>query len=268
MTKIIHKQLSYDVGRVLRDIHKELGPGLPEKFYQKAVTYGLQKQGIACIPEKQFEVFYRGILAGRYYVDHWVGDGKIILELKVAPEIEGVHKAQAISYLKVTNADVAIVVNFGTEWLQDKRFPNFVRDKVVDFQWKPRFPKNNMLYPELSNRLFEVLHRVHFTLGPGFIHRVYRQATRIELRLQGLQHEYINEIPIYYDGQLLGVQKIYIVKVENKILLGIFAVKAIDEPMKATMKARLKHLGVKLGFLVNFYGERLVIVPVRRMDEE
>ena len=54
---------------------------------------------------------------GLYYVDVWIEDGKILLELKVAPAIAPIHKAQAISYLKVTDADLAIVANYGVALL-------------------------------------------------------------------------------------------------------------------------------------------------------
>lgn len=54
------------------------------------------------------------------------------------PAIEPVHKAQAISYLKVTDADLAIVVNYGDASLVDERLPNFLRDRHPEFSWQPR----------------------------------------------------------------------------------------------------------------------------------
>ncbi len=56
----------------------------------------------------------------------WIDDGKIVLELKVVPEIEPIHKAQALSYLKVTDADLAVVANYGSSSLDDIRLPNFL----------------------------------------------------------------------------------------------------------------------------------------------
>ena len=106
MTQPIHKDLSYAVRGVLFDVYNKLGPLLPEKFYQEAVEFGLTKRGITCQREKEFEVYYRGQRVGLYYVDLWIEEGKIILELKVAPEITPLHRAQAISYLKVTDADL------------------------------------------------------------------------------------------------------------------------------------------------------------------
>jgi len=263
MTHIIHKELSYTVRGILLEIYNKLGPMLPEEFYQKAVTYRLGEQHIACTPEKEFLVFYRDQLAGKYYVDHWLEEGKIILELKVAPQILPAHQAQTLSYLKLTNADLAILVNFGEKSLSDKRLPNFLRGKKADFHWQPYQATEDLLYPELTEQLFEILYRIHFTLGPGFIHRVYRQATAIELKYQGLDYERITQIPIYYDQHFLGVQNTHVIKVEQKILLGLFALKEIDEVRQVEMKARLRHLDVQLGLLANFYGEQLDIQVVR-----
>lgn len=235
---------------------------LPEKFYQQAITHGLTQQGIICEPEKQFEITYRDQSAGKHYIDHYLENGKIILEIKVIPTVQSIHQAQTISYLKLTNADLAIIVNFGTTSLQDQRLPNFVSHKNVDFQWQPQSLVKNILFPELTNIILKILHQVHFALGPGFIHRTYRKAVMIELQYQEIAYEHIREIPIYYNNIFLGQQETQLIKIENQILLGVFAVKKIDEIMFASMKIRMKRLGIEVGFLANFYGEQLVVERV------
>lgn len=264
MTKIIHPELNYAVRGVLLDVFNALGPMLKEEFYRDAIVHGLTKRGIRCDPEKSFEVFYRGIRVGLYFVDIWIENGKIFLEIKVAPIISRLHKAQGISYLKVTDADLAIVVSFGAESLIDQRLPNFVRGKVVEFQPTPHALADDLLYPELSVRLFDALHRVHFELGPGFLHQIYRRATMIELQFQGIPFEYIKQIPISYDGQTLGYQDVRLLRVANQILLATIAVQTVDQPMQEQLKARLRHLDLQLGFIANFHGTSLDIVPVRR----
>ena len=264
MTHIIHKELSYAVRGVLIDVHNKIGPMLPEKFYQEAVAVGLEKRGIACRTEKMFEVYYGRTQVGLYYVDLWIEGGKLLLELKVAPEILPIHRAQALSYLKVTDADLAIVANFGTRSLTDERLPNFLRDKNVTFSWQPRPVEGNVLYPELVNRLLESLHRVHFELGPGFLHQIYRRATMIELQRQNMSYDYIKSLPIRYEGQVLGEQAVRLIQVENKVALATVAVKQIDETLLTALKSRLKHLDVRLGLLANFYGEALRVSMMRR----
>ncbi len=264
MTKIIHKELSYTVRGVLLHVYNALGPNLPEHFYQAAIAIGLEERGIRCTAEKAFEIYYRDERVGLYMVDLWIEGGKIILELKVAPEILPVHKAQAISYLKVTDADLAIVVSYGAGSLLDERLPNFVRNQVVDSQWKRRPVAGNLLYPDLSNRLFEALHRVHFELGPGFLHQVYRRAAMIELHHQGIPYEYIKTVPVYYGRHHLGDQPARLIAVDGKILLAAIAVRDIDDALREQMKARLRLLDYRLGFLANFHGTTLQIIPVRK----
>lgn len=264
MPKLIHKELSYTVRGVLLDVHNELGPMLPERFYQDAVALGLESKGIHHETEKAFEVFYHNVRVGLYLVDVWIENGKIILELKVAPEISPIHKAQALSYLKVTNADLAVVVNYGAESLQDERLPNFLRNKVPRFEWAEDPIADDLLYLELTNQIFEALHRVHFELGPGFLHQVYRRATMVELEHQELNYEYIKQVPIYYQGHDLGRQPARLICVEDKVLLATVAVKQLNKAMEAQLKARLKHLGLRLGLLANFNGTALQVRPVRR----
>ena len=99
-------------------------------------------------------------------------------------------------------------------------------------------------------------------LGSGFIHRVYRNAVMIELQSQGMGYEHIRKIQIDYNNHCVGVQKAQVIRVENKILLGVFAVESMDKVMGMVMKARMKHLGMRVGVLANFYGERLVVETV------
>src|SRR5262245_44463986 len=158
MSKIIHKELSYTIRGVLLKVYNDLGPMLPEKFYQDAIAFGLEARKLPCKVEKPFEVYYRKTQVGFYLVDVWVEAGPILIEVKVAPQIMPLHRAQAISYLKVTNADLAIVANFGAGSLLDERLPNFLRDKTAKFEWQPQgesLPKE-ALYPALTAQLLEL----------------------------------------------------------------------------------------------------------------
>ena len=259
MTTFLHKELSYTVRGVLFDVHTQLGPLLPEKFYQTAVATGLENKGIRCETEKQFDVTYHGIQVGRYYTDIWIENGKLLLELKVAPEILPIHLAQTISYLKVTNADIGFVVNFGQVSLADERIPNYVRDKNPEFNWQDGQPFFDTPDTTLTNELVKTLHQVHFELGPGFLHQVYRRAVMVALREQKIGYNYIKEIPIYYQNTFLGNQETRLICVEQKILLATIAVKTIDPAIKQRLRARMKYLQVDFGLIANFNSKKLEI---------
>ena len=263
MTKLIHPELSYTVHGVLLEVYNTLGPGLKEAYYRDAIALGLEARGIPCEAEKRFEVYYEGERVGLYYVDVWVDGGKILLEIKVAPAIEPLHKAQAISYLKISDADLAIVVTYGAASLKDQRLPNFLRDRQAEFSWEPRPIGPDLLYPELANAVQQACHRVHFALGPGFFHQVYRRATMIELRRSGISYDYVKQLPIEYAGHLLGEQDVRLIRVEDRLLLAAFALRHRDDAMGQRLKTYLRRLDLHLGLLANFYGTRLTITPVR-----
>jgi GxxExxY protein len=263
MAQLIHPELSYAVRGVLLNVYNSLGPMLKEEFYEQAIAIGLEKRGIRSEAQKQFEVYYEGEQVGLYFVDVWIEGGKILLELKVAPQIEPFHRGQAIAYLKVTNADLAIVANFGGASLQDERLPNFVRDRQVDFVWQAQPQAADWLYPDLTEQILRACHRVHFVLGPGFLHQVYRRAAMIELRRSQLNYQYIKQLPVEYEGQLLGEQETRLILVEDKILLAVYALRDADESLAEQLKACLRRLDVRLGLLANFHDAHLAVVPVR-----
>ena len=263
MTQLLHPELSYTVRGVLLHVYNSLGPMLKEEFYEQAIAIGLERRGIAVETEKAFEVYYAGERVGLYRVDVWIENGKMLLELKVAPAIGPLHDAQAISYLKVTNADLAVVVNFGGASLQDKRLPNFLRNKQAEFVWQAQPGSDEWLYPELAQAILRVCHQVHFALGPGFLHQVYRRAAMIELRRSGLNFEYKKRLPVEFEQVVLGYQDARLILIEDKVLLAVFALKDADESLAEQLKARMRRLDVKLGLLANFHDTRLGVTPVR-----
>jgi len=267
MTRLVHPELSYQVRGVLLDVYNTLGPMLKEEYYRDAIALGLGKRGIPCEPERSFEVYYESERVGLYYVDVWVDGGKVLLEIKVSPVVEPIHKAQALSYLKVTDADLAIVVNYGGSSLEDERLPNFLRDRRPEFAWEPQPAAQGLLYPDLVNAIMRACHRVHHCLGPGFFHQIYRRASMIELRRSGLSYAYIRQLPVEYEGQLLGYQDVRLILVEDKVLLAAFALRGTDNDgsmvFAEQLRARLRRMNLKLGLLANFYGSRLAVTPVR-----
>ena len=236
---------------------------LPETYYQEAISLGMKGRGIACQLEKAFEVFYEGERVGLYYVDAWIEDGKILLELKVSPKIEPLHKAQAISYLKVSGADLAIVANYGGPSLEDQRLPNFLTESPSEFRWESRPTTSGFPHAELLNSILRTCHRVHYQLGPGFLHQVYRRATLIELRRSGLGYNYVKRLPVEYKGHLLGHQDVRLILVEGKVLLATFALLRTTDTLAEKLKAHLRQMNLQLGMLANFHHTTLSVRTVR-----
>ncbi len=265
MSELIHPELSYAVRGAMLEVYNALGPQLKEAYYRDAIAIELEERGIVCVREKGFEVFYRDERVGRYYVDIWVEGGKILLELKVAPQIEALHKAQAISYLKVTDADLAIVGNYGAASFEDIRLPNFLRKARPELHWQAQAETvpAHCLYPKLVSVIQQACHRIHHELGSGFFHQIYRRAAMIELRRSGLSFDYIKQLPISYKGRELGQQHVRIIVIEGKIALAAFAVKDTQDALQEQFKAYLRRLKLQLGVFANFHGIQPMITYFR-----
>lgn len=101
-------------------VHKELGPGLVGKLYQRALKVELLSCKIKAEREKRILMSYKGIDIGFDKVDFEVGE-KVLVELKVVSELNQIHRAQMISYLKSSGKRVGLIINFAKLKLEVKR---------------------------------------------------------------------------------------------------------------------------------------------------
>ncbi len=121
--KIIEKDLSYAIMQAAFEVHNKLGPGFLESLYEKALVIELEARGYEVEQQKQVVVKYKDQIIGKHILDLVVNE-RIILELKAVSEIAPVHKQQALSYLKATGLQLALVINFGASRVQSHRVVN------------------------------------------------------------------------------------------------------------------------------------------------
>ena len=118
--RVLHKDLSYRIVGCAQKVHRTLGPGFPESVYHKAICYELMDVGLPFESEKAADVFYADKLCGQFRMDILVSN-TIVLELKALAKLTDEHTAQALSYLKATGLQLAILINFGAARLDTKR---------------------------------------------------------------------------------------------------------------------------------------------------
>lgn len=109
--------------RIAIDVHIALGPGFVEKIYQRALYLELKGNGIKFNRERKIAVSYKKISLGYGTVDFDVED-KVLVEIKAVSEINTIHTAQLLSYLKAANRRVGLVLNFARQTLEIKRIAN------------------------------------------------------------------------------------------------------------------------------------------------
>ena len=121
MGNILYKEESYQIIGKCMEVHNNLGAGFSEIVYKDALEYEFLKANILYEREKIYEVNYKGIvLRHKFYAD-FVVNGNIILEVKGVAGISSEYIAQAINYLKVSQNQLALIVNFGELKLSYKR---------------------------------------------------------------------------------------------------------------------------------------------------
>ena len=99
-------------------IHKELGPGLLESSYEACMAYELAQQNLKVERQKGLPVIYHGVkLDCGYRIDFLVED-RVIVELKAVEKLEPIHEAQILSYLKLSNCEVGLLINFNVKLIK------------------------------------------------------------------------------------------------------------------------------------------------------
>lgn len=100
------------------EVHRHFGPGLDEELYQNALAIEFGLRGIPFAREVVVDVEYKGRYIGKKRLDFVVG-GRLVLETKAIEQLLSLHKAQVLTYLKITRNKLGLLLNFNVEILKD-----------------------------------------------------------------------------------------------------------------------------------------------------
>ena len=100
------------------EVHRQLGPGLLESPYKKALRLELLYQGMQLEMDRRIPLIYRGETIGEYIADLIVED-TLVVEIKSVSRLEPVFTAQVVTYLRLTNLRVGLILNFNAPKLID-----------------------------------------------------------------------------------------------------------------------------------------------------
>jgi GxxExxY protein len=101
------------------EVHRQLGPGLLESAYEQCMAHELSLQCIPCAFQVGLPVQYKGVKIDCGYRIDLLVDHRIIVELKAAAEINQVHEAQILTYLRLANLRTGLLINFNVRLLKD-----------------------------------------------------------------------------------------------------------------------------------------------------
>ena len=112
MVKMLHSELTGQIIKAFYKVYNTLGYGFLEKVYENALVIELKKMGFHLSQQYNIKVYYDGEIVGDYFADIIVEEN-VTIELKSAESLRKEHKLQLINYLKATEKEVGLLLNFG-----------------------------------------------------------------------------------------------------------------------------------------------------------
>ncbi|ODS33937.1 MAG: hypothetical protein SCARUB_00910 [Candidatus Scalindua rubra] len=114
-----YKELTEKIIEIFYRVYNKLGYGFLEKVYENAMMIEFKKKNISAVSQFAIKVLYEDEIVGEYFADILISN-KIIVEIKAAKNIAEEHEAQLLNYLKATDIEVGLLLNYGPK-------PNFKR---------------------------------------------------------------------------------------------------------------------------------------------
>jgi GxxExxY protein len=119
--ELLKKNEVYKIIGAAMEVHRLLGCGFLEAVYQEALELEFQARNIPYEREKTLQISYKGKKLKKEYVADFVCFDSVIVELKALSALNNDHLAQVINYLKATEIEIGLLINFGTASLEHKR---------------------------------------------------------------------------------------------------------------------------------------------------
>lgn len=112
-------KLSENVIGACIEVHKILGAGLLESVYQSCLIQELKNRGLSCKENVPVKVVYKGTELDKYFFVDILVEDKLIIELKAIEVVLPVHKSQLLSYMKLSNIKLGLLINFNVPVLKN-----------------------------------------------------------------------------------------------------------------------------------------------------
>jgi len=121
--KFKYKEITDIILKSFYEVYNELGAGFLESVYEKALNIVLTGYGMSVEKQKDIPVSFRGDIIGNFKADLIVNE-RVIIEIKAVRSLDSAHEAQLINYLKATDVEVGLLLNFG----EKPKFKRFAYD--------------------------------------------------------------------------------------------------------------------------------------------
>ena len=262
--RLRHWDLTGEILGAYYDVYNGTGRTYPEPLYERAMVLDITRRGVTCVRQPEYRIVYKGILVGKQVLDLFVAE-VVTVEIKVVPALTRLHKAQGISYLKTVGQEDGLLCNFGGPAPEFERlfFNREVPIYSADAAMRAIANNENLLWPELTHVIIGGMFEVHAYLGPGFIHRIYANATYRELQLRGLPVQAYRHYAVFYRGQVIGEINFNHLLIDGRVMVFPVAIQNLADISITNLKTWMAHQQVRLGILANFYATQLEFLVLR-----
>lgn len=117
--KMKYEELTKTIIGAAREVHKNLGPGILESAYEECLAYELKQNGLNIERQKSIPIHYKTIILDCGYRIDLLVENKIVVELKSVEEINLIHEAQILTYMKFAQKNVGLLINFNVTILKN-----------------------------------------------------------------------------------------------------------------------------------------------------
>jgi len=124
MVDLLFRDESYAIIGACMKVHSSLGAVFLESVYSEALCKEFEKRKIPFVKEKKLALFYEGEQLKKYFKADFICFDSIIVEIKSKSMLLGIDEKQTVNYLKATEHQLGLLVNFGEKSLKYKRFVN------------------------------------------------------------------------------------------------------------------------------------------------
>jgi GxxExxY protein len=201
--EILYKELSYRIIGCVFDVFREVGPGYDEFTYHHSLQVRFTKDGLPFLSKPHFKLHYRGVEIAELVPDYLVDD-KIILELKsIQTDFEPENYTQIISYLRLTNKRLGILINFGLLEANFKRVPFDERELKIVEDFDEILPQMKD-HEEEVQRLRGGIINVGKELRLGYHAEIYQKAMQVELEFNQFSWDDHVKVPVIYQNVLIN----------------------------------------------------------------
>lgn len=119
LSETVYNSLTEQIIKCCIDVHKELGPGLMESVYEVCLVSALMEDGFKVRRQVELPLYFKGKQLNKNFIIDLLVEDEIVLELKSIEVILPIHEAQLVTYLKLSNKKLGLLINFNVVLLKD-----------------------------------------------------------------------------------------------------------------------------------------------------